>query len=81
MSQRDYNDSIIPSQVHITEDCYTVTTNTKTVKNCLDNDEQLISVSYLGFVKALNSCVVSENWFEATTSNLLIHLISLQSLH
>ena len=74
-STRLLNDSIIPSQVHITEDCYTVTTNTKTVKNCLDNDEQLISVSYLGFVKALNSCVVSENWFEATTSNLLIHLI------
>lgn len=68
------NASVIPSQVHITKDCYSVTTKTKTVKNCLDNDEQLISVSYLGFVKALNSCVVSENWFETTTSNLLIHL-------
>ncbi|MFD0965212.1 hypothetical protein [Pseudofulvibacter geojedonensis] len=66
--------TIIPSQVNITEECYTVTTGIKTIKNCLEDDEQLISVSYLGFIKKLNSCVVYENWFESTISNLLINL-------
>jgi hypothetical protein len=66
--------TIIPSQVNLTEDCYTVTTAIKTIKNCLEDNEQLISASYLGFIKKLNSCVVNENWFESTTSNLLINL-------
>ena len=66
--------TIIPSQVNITDECYTVSTGIKTLKNCLEDDEQLISVSYLGFIKKLNSCVIYENWFESTISNLLINL-------
>ncbi|RAJ11901.1 hypothetical protein [Olleya aquimaris] len=64
----------IPSQINVTEECYTVTTGTRTIKNCLKDDEQLISVSYRGFIKNLNSCVVSENWFESSISNLIINL-------
>lgn len=66
--------AVMPPQVNLTENCYTVTTNVKTIKNCLEYDEELISASYLGFIKTLNSCVVYENWFESTTSNLLINL-------
>tara|TARA_R110002012_G_scaffold206357_2_gene376168 strand:+ start:29307 stop:30404 length:1098 start_codon:yes stop_codon:yes gene_type:complete len=66
--------TIIPSQVNLTEGCYTVTTGAKTIENCLAHDEQLISLSYLGYIKNLNSCVVYENWFESTMSNLLINL-------
>ncbi|MDN3491730.1 hypothetical protein [Winogradskyella bathintestinalis] len=68
------NSAVIPTQVNITENCYTVTTSIETVRNCLEDDEQLISISYLGFIEKLNSCVLYENWFESTISNLLINL-------
>ncbi|RCW90791.1 hypothetical protein [Winogradskyella arenosi] len=66
--------TIKPSQINFTEDCYTVSTGVKTVQNCLSDDEQLHGLSYLGFIKKLNSVVVTEDWFESTTSNLLINL-------
>ena len=66
--------TIIPSQVNLTESCYTVKTPIKTVKACLEDDEQLISFSYSGFIKKINSCVIYENWFESSTTNLLINL-------
>ena len=64
----------IPPQVNLTKDCYTVTTPTKTVKNCLKEDEQFISLSYLGTLKKLNTCIIYENWFESSRSNVLINL-------
>lgn len=66
--------NIIPSQVNLTESCYTVTTPIKTVKACLEDDEELHSLSYVGYIKEINSCIVYENWFESSTSNLLINL-------
>nr|WP_321222905.1 hypothetical protein [uncultured Psychroserpens sp.] len=66
--------TIIPSQVNITESCYTVKTPIKTIKACLEDDEQLLSLSYSGFIKKINSCVIYENWFESSTTNLLINL-------
>lgn len=66
--------TIIPSQVSITKDCYKVTTKNNSVKNCLEYDEQLISYSYAGFVKPLGVCIIYENWFESTSSNVLISL-------
>ena len=64
----------MPSQVNFNEKCYTVSTSVKTINNCLANDEQLLSISYLGFIKKLNTCVITENWFESTITNLLINL-------
>ncbi|MBD3864677.1 hypothetical protein [Olleya marilimosa] len=66
--------TLIPSQVNLTESCYTVKTPIKTVKTCLEDDEELISLSYSGFIKTINSCVFYENWFESSTTNLLINL-------
>ena len=66
--------TIFPSQLNLTESCYTVKTPIKTIKTCLEDDDELISVSYRGFIKKLNSCVIYENWFESTVSNLLINL-------
>lgn len=67
-------DTVIPSQVSLTESCYTVKTAVENLGNCLENDEELISIFYVGYVSKLNSCIVLENWFESTTSNLLINL-------
>ena len=66
--------TIIPSQVHLNDSCYTVETPVENVKACLEDDEQLISLSYGGFINKINSCVIQENWFESSTSNLLINL-------
>ncbi|EDM44621.1 hypothetical protein SCB49_13655 [unidentified eubacterium SCB49] len=66
--------TIIPSQVNLTESCYTVKTPIKTIRTCLEDDEQLINLSYSGFIKKINSCVIYENWFESSTTNLLINL-------
>lgn len=68
------DETIVPSQVNITDDCYAVTTKIKTIKNCLEDDEELLGIAYLGFIKKLNICVVNENWFESTLSNILINL-------
>ena len=67
--------TIIPSQVNLTESCYTVETPIKTVKTCLDGDDELLNIFYSGFIKKLNSCVISEQWFEVPTlSNKVINL-------
>ncbi|WP_179333055.1 hypothetical protein [Winogradskyella costae] len=69
-----FDKTTFPSQVNLSESCYTVTTEAKTIKNCLEDDEQLISLSYQGFIEKINSCFISENWFESSISNLLINL-------
>lgn len=66
--------TIIPSQVKLTTDCYTLETTSETIEQCISADEQLLSLSYSGFIKKMNSCVFTEYWFESTTLHKFINL-------